>query len=209
MTWVIRMNPDCVLICPKVELPADTDEKLLVWTRLNRLITSNLSCADLAPPMLKFFDTDTSVLINRGVRTSVVRRGAVPQVPAAASDTAAGLTQVTVGWSAEARRDARSPDVARSTPGTRFGRCALPSSPRLSLCARPIGNPLCTLITAAAVQPAASRFVMPLLLAGDGNCHTGEMITRCGTSRTPIWYSASGLKQAALLVVVHAGIPAM
>ena len=53
------MNPDWLVIWPKVELPAVT-AMLLVWTRLNRLITSNLSCADLPPPNPKFFETERS-----------------------------------------------------------------------------------------------------------------------------------------------------
>ena len=89
------MNPDWLVIWPKVELPAVT-AMLLVWTRLNRLITSNLSCADLPPPNPKFFETERSVLMIRGVRTSVSRRGAVPNVWAGASATAAAFSHVAV-----------------------------------------------------------------------------------------------------------------
>ncbi len=93
-----------------------------------------------------------------------------------------------------------------STPGTMFGRWPLPSRPRLSLWASPIGKPLWKLKTAAAVQLAASQLASPLVLAGDGSCQIGAMMMRCGTSRMPVWYSASGLKHAALLVVVQAGV---
>ena len=39
--------------------------------------------------------------------------------------------------------------------GDEFGRCAPPNVPVLSLCCRPIGNPLCSVTIAAAVQPPA------------------------------------------------------
>ena len=55
MTCVRRMNPDCELIWPNVELPAVTP-MLLVCTRLNRLTISSLICADRPPLKPMFFD---------------------------------------------------------------------------------------------------------------------------------------------------------
>ena len=65
-----RMKPDWLLICPKVDEPF-VMAMLLVCTRLNRLMTSNFNCAALPPPSPKFFETERSVLMIRGVRTSV------------------------------------------------------------------------------------------------------------------------------------------
>src|SRR6186713_1044384 len=180
------MNPDWLLIWPYAELPAVT-LMLLVCTRLNRLITSTLICADFPPLKPMFLDNDTSVFLIGGVRTSVRRRGALPKVPAGATLTAAGLIQVAVGWSADANRSAKSPGVSKPTP-VRFGRFAPPNNV-LSVWVKPIGKPLCRLMTAEAVQPPASAFASPLVAQRrslpNGSCQIGAMITRCGTSSTP------------------------
>jgi len=56
-----------------------------------------------------------------------------------------------------------------------------------------MGNPLWILMTAAASsQPTAVGHAA--LRAGDGSCHTGERMTRCGTSRRPIWYFRQGIE---------------
>jgi len=77
ITCVSRMNPDWLLICPNDELPA-VMLMLLVCTRLNRLMTSTLICADLPPLRPMFFVNETSVFWTGGVRTSVMRRGPLP-----------------------------------------------------------------------------------------------------------------------------------
>src|SRR5262245_18376396 len=187
---------------------------VLVCTRLNRLIISTLICADLLPPTGMFFETERSVLMILGVRTSVSRRGALPNVPAGAAVIAAGLIQVAVGWSADARRSAKLPEVSNPTP-VRFGRFA-PAKSVLSLCARPIGKPLCKLMIADAVQPpprSSPHWVLgtkwrPL---PNGRFQIGAKMTRCVTSSTPMPYSDNGSKHAEAngLPPEHAGIEAM
>src|SRR6266511_1487283 len=76
---VRRMNPSCEPICPNVDVPFETDTNPLVCTRLKRLNTSSFTCASLPPPTGTFFDTETSVLMVLGVRTSVTTRGALPR----------------------------------------------------------------------------------------------------------------------------------
>src|SRR5438132_10683768 len=103
-----------------------------------------------------FFATDRSVLMIRGVRTSVTRRGALPNVPAGAALNALSLSHWAVGWSAEPSRSAKSPGVRESTPVT-FGRRPFPSRLVLELlCETPIGNPLWKLNTADATHPPAN-----------------------------------------------------
>ena len=66
-------------------------------TRLNRLITSILiwNCFPFERPT--FLDTDRSVSVWIGVRTSVSTRGALPHVPAGAAVNAAGFSQAAEG----------------------------------------------------------------------------------------------------------------
>src|SRR5437773_588937 len=86
-----------------------------------------------------------------------MRRGASPNVPAAAVANAAGLSHAADGWSADATRSGQLPGVDVSTPGTRFGRWLLPSRLLVELLwDAPMGNPDCQVNTAAAVQPAAT-----------------------------------------------------
>ena len=70
---------------------------VFVCTRLKRLTISTFTCAVLPPLNPKFFVNDTSVFLIGGVRTSVIRRGPLPYVPAGADVIAAGLIQVAVG----------------------------------------------------------------------------------------------------------------
>src|SRR4026207_1464051 len=104
------MNPDWLEIWPNVELPAVTPHgNHVCWTRLNRLTISNLICADLPPLKPMVLLNERSVLLIGGVRTSVMTRGALPNVPAAATEMAEGLSQVAAGWSADASRSSKSP----------------------------------------------------------------------------------------------------
>src|SRR6266849_226518 len=162
MICVMRMNPPCELISPNDELPCTVDVMPLNCGRLNRLTTSIFTWACLLPPSPTFFDTERSVLIIRGVRTSVSVRGALPKVPAGAALNDRGLSHAAVEWAADASRSATLPDVNISAP-VRFGRSPLPNKlvPEL-LWETPIGKPLWKLNTAAAIQPPASRFAMPL-----------------------------------------------
>ncbi len=89
------MKPDCDEIWPKVELPAVV-AMLLVVTRLRRLMTSTRTCAKRVPPSLMFLETDRSTLRCGGVRTSVMVRGALPYVNAAAVVNAAGFSHAAV-----------------------------------------------------------------------------------------------------------------
>src|SRR5258706_5665501 len=126
ITCVMRMNPPCETICPNVELPSDVESRPANCGRLKTLTTSIFTCACLPPLRPMFFATDKSVLMIRGVRTSVSMRGALPHVPAGARPNAAGLSHAAVGWSADPSRSANSPGVSMDTP-VRFGRMPLPS----------------------------------------------------------------------------------
>src|ERR1019366_5205261 len=116
-----------------------------------------------------------------------------------ANVNAAGLIQVAVGWSAEARRSSKLPLVARSTPETIFGRAPTPPPRTLFGLLSPTfnGKPDCRLIRADAVQPPMIQSATLLLLAyfrplPNGSSKIGAMITRCGTSRMPLPYSDRG-----------------
>src|SRR5437588_11966706 len=98
-----------------------------------------------------------------GVRTSVISRGAFPKVPFGAALNAESLSHFTVGWSADPRQSARSPEQPTGVP-VRFGRRLFPRRfvPDV-LCEIPIGNPLWKLKTAASIQPPASALPTALL----------------------------------------------
>ena len=151
---VSRMNPDCPEICPNELLPVVVAMPAVV-TRLSRLTTSTLICA-------KRVAAEPDVLRDRQVDVLLRRRAHVGDGPRRVAEGAGrrGRERRRV----EPRRRcvigrgqpiAKSPGVARSTPSTTFGRCAPPNVPVLSLCCRPIGNPLCSVTIAAAVQPPA------------------------------------------------------
>src|SRR5207247_1531577 len=94
----------------------------------------------LAPPTLMLFAIDRSVSVWTGVRTSVMTRGALPNVFPGAVLKAAGFSHAADGWSADARRSSWFPGVLSGTPGTRFGRWPLPSRLLVELlCETPIG----------------------------------------------------------------------
>src|SRR2546427_12916337 len=121
MICVIRMNPACSCVRPKLELP----NVLLPWsartfTRLNRFSISILTCALLLPKR-RFLMNTASTLYCGGVRTSVIVRGALPQVNAGAAVNAGGLLQVGVGGSAGAGAGSELPGVPRSAPGAMLG----------------------------------------------------------------------------------------
>src|SRR5262245_31559671 len=86
---VIRMNPPCEVIWPKLLLPRVSDENPANCGRLNRLNTSTLNCPCLEPPSGMFFCAAMSVLMILGVRASSSVRGAFPHVPAGAAEKAA------------------------------------------------------------------------------------------------------------------------
>jgi len=67
-----------------------------------------------------------------------------------------------------------------------------PPNSLLSDSASTSGKPLWKLNAAAAFQCAASRRTGPDLLDGDGSCQFGATMSRCGTSRMPVWDSVIG-----------------
>ncbi len=106
------MKPDCDEIWPNDEFPAVVP-MLFVITRFSMLTISSRICAKRAPPSGMFLDSEKSTFCWVGVRTSVMVRGALPYVNAAAVVKAAGFSHVAAGWSADARRSARLPEVSR------------------------------------------------------------------------------------------------
>ena len=140
---------------------------------------------------------EASTQYDPGPRTSVIARGASPKVPVGARLNAAGLSQVADGWSAEASRSAKLPAVASSAP-VKLGRLAFaPPSRESAGCCTLIGNPLCSVIAAAMVQPADQQIrgvglFAQRLPAPKGNSTIGARSTRCGTSSMLTPYSANG-----------------
>src|SRR5262245_40967395 len=98
MNCMIRMNPDWVVVWPKVLPGANVLLPCSARTvgRLKRFSTSSLICADFVPK-LKFFMNDASVLNCVGERRSVMVRGTFVNAPNGVNENAAGLIQVAVG----------------------------------------------------------------------------------------------------------------
>ena len=96
---MIRMKPDCSVVCPKLlpgaNVPAPCNARTV--GRSKRFSTSSFSSNAFEPPRRTFFIKLTSVLNCVGVRRSVIVRGALPNVPNVASENAAGLIQVAAG----------------------------------------------------------------------------------------------------------------
>src|SRR5262245_50869283 len=104
MICVMRWNPACAPVVPKLALPIGFrpfNERTL--TRFNRFSISILMPADFEPRR-KFLVNTPSTLNWPGDRASVIVRGALPNVLLAAGVNAAVLIHEAVGWSAEARR---------------------------------------------------------------------------------------------------------
>src|SRR5439155_18580056 len=142
MICVIRMNPACTPVWPKFELlKLFRLLNVRTLTRLSRFSSSIFNCALFVPNRMFLMNTP-STLYCGGVRTSVMVRGALPYVKAAGAENAAGLIHVAVGWSAEARRFSKLPDVARLPPDVRFGRCMPENVPVLSVNCTLRGKPL-------------------------------------------------------------------
>src|SRR4029450_750162 len=101
-----------MVVWPKFELPnVLAPRNVRPFTRLNRFSSSTFNCATLVPPRRKFLMNTASVLYCGAVRALVIARGALPKGKAGAALTASLLPHVAVGWSAEASRSAKLPDV--------------------------------------------------------------------------------------------------
>ncbi len=185
------MNPACVFVRPKLALPnMFWPCSVRTFGRLSTLMTSILNCPVLVPPSLMFLMNEASTLACRGVRTSVIVRGALPNVPAGAGVNAGGIQPgrgrmigrgepiVEIAFGLE-RRAGKVGPVRVLAAEPRVGRL-LDVDWETALKAHRRQTQSSRRRIASATRPCAHCFPVP-----NGSSKIGAMFSRCGTSTIP------------------------
>ncbi len=142
-------------------------------------------------PSRTVFEIATSVVRCPGPRHSGLTRGTLPNVNAGAASNAAGLIHP------DTPRSSWLPVVITGTPGTRFGRCPLPSRPELLLaCPILIGNPVWYRPATVTCHPPSTDPATPPPLSHrrpspNGSWNVALKFSRCLMSSSDGPYSAS------------------